>query len=131
MRLLAFTLLLALSATAPAADEGLGAEVYRDACAGCHGATGRGDGPRAPLLGVPVPDLTGLAARNDGVYDRARVVRLVDGREGLAAHGGPMPMYGGLLTGPSAVLDAADGSPLATTVPILAVVDFVGTLQVP
>jgi mono/diheme cytochrome c family protein len=36
----------------------LGAEVYRDFCAACHGESGRGDGPDAPTLREPPGDLT-------------------------------------------------------------------------
>ena len=78
---------------------------------------------------VDVPDLTLIAARNDGDFDAARIVQLIDGRDGLAAHGGPMPMFGGLLTGPSVVLDAKDGSPVSTTAPILELVRWLETLQ--
>ena len=99
-----------------------GALVFQQACAGCHGAEGRGDGPTAALLSIPVPDLTGFARRNDGFFDPVQVVRFIDGREGMAAHGGPMPMFGGLLTGPSVVIDAKDGSPVSTTQAILSVV---------
>ncbi len=117
---------LALSAGAETVE---GERYFRDACAGCHGAQARGDGPTAALLSVPVPDLSALAAQNDGVFDTPRVIRLIDGRDGLAAHGGPMPMFGGLLTGPSVVVDAPDGSPISTTAPILAIVGWLETLQ--
>ncbi len=124
---------LALSCLIPAsvcaADPELGYRSYMDACAGCHGSEARGDGPTAALLTVPVPDLTRFAARNDGAFDVAAVVRLIDGRSGLTAHGGPMPMFGGLLTGKSVVIDAADGSPLATTEPILALVQWLESRQ--
>ncbi|WP_116131309.1 cytochrome c [Tropicimonas sp. IMCC34043] len=107
----------------------LGQQTYLDACAGCHGVTGHGDGPNAALLTVPVPDLTRFAARNRGAFDTLRMVRLIDGTAGLGAHGGPMPMFGGLLVGPSVVIDAPDGSPVTTTEPILAVVRWVESLQ--
>jgi mono/diheme cytochrome c family protein len=106
-----------------------GRAAFLEACAGCHGAEARGDGPTAALLTVDVPDLTRFAMRNDGEYDIARVIRTVDGRTGLAAHGGPMPMFGGLLTGASAVIDGADGTPLATTEPILAIARWLETVQ--
>ncbi len=106
-----------------------GAIVYQDACASCHGAEGRGDGPRSALLGEEVPDLTGLASRNGGQYDIVRVVHTIDGRAGLAAHGGPMPLFGGLLTGPAALLDAPDGTPVSTTEPILAIARWLETQQ--
>ncbi len=39
-------------------DASRGAGLYRDGCAACHGAEGRGDGPSAAALGVPLPDLS-------------------------------------------------------------------------
>lgn len=122
-------LALAFAALPLSASAESGAQLFREACAGCHGVTAQGDGPTAALLRVEVPDLTRIAARAGGTYDRARVVRLIDGREGLAAHGGPMPMFGGLLTGPAVVIDGPEGSPVATTEPILAIVDWLATQQ--
>lgn len=98
-----------------------GAVIYQDACASCHGSEGHGDGPQAALLTLPVPDLTQFASRNGGQYDIVRVIHTIDGRAGLAAHGGPMPLFGGLLTGPAALVDAPDGTPVTTTEPILAI----------
>ncbi|WP_170844721.1 c-type cytochrome [Aliiruegeria lutimaris] len=124
------TLLWLLPAAANA-DETLeeGERVFQEACAGCHGLGARGDGPTAALLSVPVPDLTLFASRQDGMFDAARMVRLIDGQDGLAAHGGPMPMFGGLLTGQSVVIDGWDGSPVSTTAPILSVVRWLETQQ--
>ncbi|SFC89794.1 c-type cytochrome [Tropicimonas isoalkanivorans] len=118
-------------ATGLAGSEDAGQAVFAEACASCHGANAKGNGPHAAMLSVPVPDLTSFARRNDGDFDRARVVRLIDGREGLAAHGGPMPMFGGLLTGPSVVIDGPGGSPVTTTAPILAIVDWLASVQEP
>jgi mono/diheme cytochrome c family protein len=112
----------------PAGPEA-GQVAFMEACAGCHGGDAKGDGPTAQLLTIEVPDLTLIAARSDGGYDLARVIRLIDGREGIAAHGGPMPLFGGLLTGPSAVVDGPDGSPVATTEPILAIARWLETVQ--
>jgi mono/diheme cytochrome c family protein len=117
-----------LGATAEASLEE-GQRTYVEACAGCHGMSGTGDGPAGALLTVEVPDLTRIAWRNDGTYDLVRVVQVMDGRQGLAAHGGPMPLYGGLLTGPAAVIDGPDGSPVQTTEPILAIARWLATIQ--
>jgi len=69
--------------------------VYVRYCVSCHGRTGRGDGPVASDLRVPVPDLTTLAARNSGVYPFDRVTRIVDVSEPLRGHGTPdMPAWG-------------------------------------
>lgn len=42
-----------------------GAEVFKAACAGCHGATGRGDGPAAAGIAPPPADLTDRAAMSN------------------------------------------------------------------
>lgn len=100
--------MLALPAFAQDAAEGEAA--FIDYCAACHGVGAMGDGSMAALLTVPPPDLTGLAARNDGVFPLARIVQRIDGTTEVRAHGGPMPMFGLLLDGPSVALAAPDGS---------------------
>lgn len=80
------------TASAPTAE---GAELYRLHCAGCHGATGRGDGPVAPQMAVAVPDLTRIAARRGGRFPEDEVARIIDGLSPLAAHGTRhMPVWG-------------------------------------
>jgi mono/diheme cytochrome c family protein len=72
-----------------------GEELYRRFCASCHGAQGRGDGPVASSFKVEVPDLTLLARRAGGVFPRERVVRIIDGRHIIGAHGSrTMPVWG-------------------------------------
>lgn len=72
-----------------------GKDLYRRFCASCHGVEGRGDGPVADSFTVEVPDLTQIARRSGGVYPRERVVRIIDGRHILAAHGSrTMPIWG-------------------------------------
>lgn len=72
-----------------------GAALFRAHCASCHGPEGRGDGPVSPLLKVPVPDLTRIAARRDGRYPRIEIARIIDGLSPFAAHGDrEMPVWG-------------------------------------
>ena len=64
-------------------------------CASCHGMEGRGDGPVAPLMKVPVPDLTRIAARRGGRFPREEIARVIDGLSPFAAHGTRnMPVWG-------------------------------------
>jgi mono/diheme cytochrome c family protein len=64
-------------------------------CAPCHGDDGRGGGPLVFGLSKPPPDLTKLTARNGGTFPRARLARLIDGREDVDAHGSrEMPVWG-------------------------------------
>lgn len=122
--------LLAGAGLAHAGDLPDGHQVYIDACAACHGDAAQGDGPMAPMLTLPVPDLTRIAARNGGTFPWLRIVHTVDGRTGLAAHGGPMPIFGALMRGDSAAADAPDGTPVITSARVLAVVDWLQSIQV-
>ena len=82
-----------LGATVANADD-TGRLEYTNACASCHGADGKGDGPLAELLTVSVPSLTGLAAANEGVFPMLEVIHTIDGRQSVRAHGNPMPVWG-------------------------------------
>ena len=69
-----------------------GGDIYAFRCAGCHGETGRGDGPASASLATVKPaDFTSdtlLANRDfDAVYDRIR-----EGGQGV--HGSSMPPWG-------------------------------------
>ena len=56
-----------------------GQVIYAKECAQCHGARGEGIGPAAGGLGIAPPDLSDLAARNDGYFPREFVRRFVMG----------------------------------------------------
>jgi mono/diheme cytochrome c family protein len=71
-----------------------GAQLYRTYCASCHGNRAAGDGPAAIAMQVPPPDLTRIAARNQGVFPAERVRQIIRGR-GPAVHGDRnMPVWG-------------------------------------
>lgn len=72
-----------------------GQDVFRRYCASCHGEDARGNGPVAPLLQVPVPDLTRIAARRGGQFSGDEIFRIIDGQAPLEAHGPRhMPVWG-------------------------------------
>jgi hypothetical protein len=72
-----------------------GEDLYRRFCASCHGVQGRGDGPVAASLTVEVPDLTLIARRRGDVYPRERILKIIDGRFIIGAHGTrTMPIWG-------------------------------------
>ncbi len=74
-----------------------GSAMYKSYCAVCHGQDAKGDGPAAAALKVAPPDLTTLAARNNGKYPAARVASILRGEEKLVAHGDQeMPIWGTL-----------------------------------
>lgn len=72
----------------------IGAQLYGDYCSACHGAAGLGDGDMANVVSIPSANLTLLAKNNDGVFPMLKVLHIIDGRTGLRAHGGVMPLWG-------------------------------------
>ena len=126
------TLLALLLAASPLAaqDADLGAEIYARHCATCHGAEAVGGGPMAAILLLQPPDLTGLVARNDGVFPMKRVVMRIDGRDPLVAHGSPMPVYGDFFEGVQGVmLKAETGQPVMVSQPIADLVAYLQGVQ--
>jgi mono/diheme cytochrome c family protein len=74
---------------------GHGERQFRLSCAGCHGVDARGNGPIAPVLSAPVPDLTLIASRHGGRFPDEDVYRIIDGQADLSAHGPRhMPVWG-------------------------------------
>lgn len=72
-----------------------GQELYVELCASCHGVTGRGDGPAAPALSGPMPNLTQLANMNGGEFPADQLQRTISGETRITAHGTPdMPVWG-------------------------------------
>ena len=55
-----------------------GHEMYDHLCAACHGMTGRGDGPAAPALSNPVPDLTQFRSNTESDY-HAQLEKVISG----------------------------------------------------
>lgn len=102
-----------------------GADLYEAYCASCHGTTGAGDGPTAPALRTPVPDLTSLARRAGGTFPAARVRSVLMHGESLRtpAHGSrDMPVWGPLFR-------ALGSDDTRARVRIDAIVSHVATIQ--
>jgi mono/diheme cytochrome c family protein len=72
-----------------------GSQMYVAYCAACHGDTGKGNGPAAPALKSPPPDLTTLAGRSGGKFPYNHVYETIKGEANLPAHGSKdMPVWG-------------------------------------
>jgi mono/diheme cytochrome c family protein len=85
---------------AAAADEAQpGRAAYLRYCGACHGPEGKGDGVAGSLMQPKPIDLTMLASRHGGEFPMEQVVRSIDGRQALRAHGTPtMPVWGEVLS---------------------------------
>jgi len=97
-----------LSSHAVAQDAGIGAREYMIACAGCHGESGKGDGPIAGLLEIDTPDLTQLTEHAGGVFPYEETLRMIDGRNEVRAHGSQMPVWGDRFFVSAATSDGPD-----------------------
>lgn len=112
------TRLLAL----PAAS---GAEMYRWLCAGCHGASGKGDGPALSSLKDAPTNLTQLTKTHNGKFPSLHLTTMLDKEPGTPAHGSKeMPVWGNSFRG-------SGEDPNVVRLRIRNLVDYLKTLQAP
>ena len=72
-----------------------GKTLFRQYCAACHGADGKGSGPAASAMKLPPTDLTQMERKNGGRFPEDRFMKILDGTASLAAHGAAdMPVWG-------------------------------------
>ena len=121
--------LICTAGAATAQDVVRGAEAFQTHCATCHGRLADGTGSMAVVMTVPPSDLTQLSATNGGEFPLAGVVRRVDGTYEVLSHGGPMPLWGMILDGPSAVIVDADGLEIVAPETIVDVAAWLQTVQ--
>lgn len=115
------------SVSAPPIASVEGQDNFKAYCAVCHGTDGRGDGPAAPAMKTPVPDLTQIAKRHDGKFDTQAVEQVIRGTGRTMttpAHGvESMPIWGDVFR--------ANGSldPAVTTVRVRNLVKYLQGMQ--
>ena len=114
---------------AQAQDVTEGRALYDRYCAACHGPDGTGEGPLQRVLDVPPGDLSRLQRGTDGRFPLARVVRRIDGRDPLEAHGGEMPVYAGIFAGRSVPLGTDRGQTVRGSPRLADLVAYLRSLQ--
>ena len=93
--LTAVVLLWALAGVSSAQGAPIGKARFEQYCSGCHGTDGKGDGPLANILTVKPIDLTQLSKNNASNFPGTKVMRSIDGRDTIRAHGtSDMPIWG-------------------------------------
>ncbi|WP_323784879.1 cytochrome c [Thalassovita sp.] len=105
-----------------------GQDLFSAYCVMCHGSAGRGDGKLAGDLDIPPADLSLLADRNGGVFPRDLVMETVYGYPGKFQKAA-MPEFGPLLSGPTRVLRSQSGALIETPQALIALTDYVESLQ--
>lgn len=127
--LFATGMVLAACADEEMPDATDGARLYAQNCAMCHGPAGRGDGELAPELATAPADLTTIAARNGGVFPRARILSVIDGYHRARMPGQEMPEFGLLLEGETVPMDTGDGVMSPVPRPLAALVTYLERIQ--
>lgn len=120
--------LIALTVGAQAQDDA-GRNEYIVACAVCHGESGKGDGPFAPVLNISVPSLTGLSAANEGNFPFLETFMMVDGRTQIRGHGSPMPVWGDRYTEAANDSYGPYGAEVVTRGRILSLIYYLESIQ--
>ena len=111
----------------------MGKQEYESNCVACHGTGGKGDGYFAQYLKLPIPDLSTIQQRNNGVFPSDRMVEIIDGRAALKGHGPRnMPIWGTTYTEKAAnyYRGTAYDSEQFVRVRVLALTDYLYSLQV-
>jgi mono/diheme cytochrome c family protein len=124
---LALAVALSFSTVSLAAESNSGKQMYLQYCSSCHGKEGKGDGSVSRDLKVRVPDLTGLAKKNKGVYPLDDVMATIDGRRLVRGHGDRnMPVWGESFHGES---EGKKYPELTTLLKAKIIAEYVATLQ--
>lgn len=112
----------------PVTDEAIvsiGGKLYQRHCAECHGADGGGGAVPGVAETVEAPELTGLAARNDGEFPFWELYEQISGTELMPAHASRhMPIWGMEL-----VVDGSEVDAETARGRILALMAYLATLQ--
>lgn len=102
---------------------------FADYCAACHGASGRGDGVAAAGLKTRPANLTLLSKSNHGAFPTTRVMAQIWGYAGAKGRG-VMPDFAPLMEGEMVPYDGGDGIMTPTPVRLVALAEYLKTLQV-
>ena len=132
MKMTVAALALLLPGAVQAQSQEIGAELYGQYCATCHGAGGAGDGPLTEVMTETPADLRGLAATNEmapGEFPMLKVIHIIDGRTGLRGHGGAMPTYGRVFMAETEPTMELTGAVLETRGRVLSLALYLESIQ--
>jgi mono/diheme cytochrome c family protein len=100
-----------------------GKAMFRESCAACHGANGKGDGPASDAMKRRPTNLTTLA-RQQGGFRASELEASIKGTSQVVAHGSPGMMVWGAL-----FLADANGNQAKADARISDLVAFIESIQ--
>ena len=109
--------------------QALGERVYIEECASCHGFAGNGDSVMNDYLISKAPPLNNLRAENDGRFPLDDIVKIIDGRRDVRAHGSSMPIWGSVFTVPLEGEISSEATQLVVKGRILALAEYLESVQ--
>ncbi|QJF53214.1 cytochrome c [Roseobacter ponti] len=109
----------------------MGEELFSDNCIVCHGVTGQGDGPAARGLNTAPADLTGIAARRDGVWPMLEVMSIIDGYSRNTLSREDMPVFENFLDNEMVEFDTGNGVNVLVPEKLIEIVKYLEALQDP
>lgn len=126
---LAATVVFFGNGPAAAQNDEIGKVLFEQYCVTCHGDTGKGHGPMTEVMSIEAPDLTKLAANNDGEFPMLKVIHIIDGRTGLRGHGGQMPVFGSMFMAENLERIGINASVLETRGRTMSLAMYLETIQ--
>jgi hypothetical protein len=127
-----FLIILSLLSMASSLDAGsTGKNLYQEHCLQCHGPDGRGDGVAAADLATPPADLTGIAARRDGVWPMLEVMAIIDGYSRDTLPRVDMPVFEEFLDNEMVEFDSGNGITVLVPTKLVEIATFLLALQDP
>lgn len=108
-----------------------GRAAFMQDCATCHGTDAMGGGPLMQSVGFAAPDLTQISARNNGVFPREQVMAIIDGLNRDPHFSAVMPAFGDEDMGEAVVVEGPDGLGTPTPVGLIALADYLESIQTP
>lgn len=106
-----------------------GRALFMENCAVCHGVDAKGNGPMARAVETAPADLTLIAQRNGGTFPTVEVLSTIDGYTKASLSGPNMPEFGALLEGDLVPLDTGDGILTPTPRKLVALVEYIESIQ--
>ena len=121
---------VACGAGSASAQVDVGRNLFVENCAACHGVKAEGNGPASSNIDGGVPDLTLIARRNGDEFPLVETMSFIDGYTRPSSYSPAMPKFSEVLfSSPMVLYDTGDGIPTPTPSALVALVEYLQSIQ--